>query len=344
MGQSGFPFGILIVLIGLAAAAFLIVVAIVWWRRTGRRQAAVMPLCGKCGYCVRGVPTFTCPECGADLREVGIVGPHGRRRWSTWLPVLVWTVLLPFPATLLTPMVAKVVPQERRPIVCRDIDCYSTDQPDVLLAKIHVCVEGRYWAWPWSAARPQYDNMVVYLFEPVWAELRVDLRTATCCRARSNGQGQFKLPRPFDVDVLLAWFAFAGLECDSGLAGQTAIDIFAAIEETPRSAGKTMSSSPDPQTGVGRVVAGTGRRVRADVLGFGGRLGDHRHICVLVPGLAVGDTPDCAPAATTAIGDRWLSQYRCESANIAPGVCEKNTPGYVAPGLREEKGVRNLFL
>jgi class 3 adenylate cyclase len=28
--------------------------------------------CGRCGYDVRGLPSFFCPECGSDLREVGI--------------------------------------------------------------------------------------------------------------------------------------------------------------------------------------------------------------------------------------------------------------------------------
>jgi hypothetical protein len=29
--------------------------------------------CGRCGYAMRGVTTFNCPECGADLREVGMI-------------------------------------------------------------------------------------------------------------------------------------------------------------------------------------------------------------------------------------------------------------------------------
>ena len=29
-------------------------------------------VCGNCGYSVRGLTTFKCPECGADFREVGI--------------------------------------------------------------------------------------------------------------------------------------------------------------------------------------------------------------------------------------------------------------------------------
>ena len=37
------------------------------------------PACGNCGYPARGISTLECPECGADLREVGIVRPgqHG---------------------------------------------------------------------------------------------------------------------------------------------------------------------------------------------------------------------------------------------------------------------------
>ena len=32
-----------------------------------------VPSCGRCHYPVRGMPTFVCPECGADVRDVGIV-------------------------------------------------------------------------------------------------------------------------------------------------------------------------------------------------------------------------------------------------------------------------------
>ena len=33
------------------------------------------PSCRACGYAVRGLPSFTCPECGSDLRDVGIDTP-----------------------------------------------------------------------------------------------------------------------------------------------------------------------------------------------------------------------------------------------------------------------------
>ena len=52
--------------------------------------------CGKCGYAVRGVSTFNCPECGSDLREVGIVPPHQSKRKQPSLPLRLigWTVLV----------------------------------------------------------------------------------------------------------------------------------------------------------------------------------------------------------------------------------------------------------
>ena len=56
------PFAILAVLaVGIVIGYF--------WR--GRRDSLTMT-CGKCGYSVKGLESMTCPECGADLREVGI--------------------------------------------------------------------------------------------------------------------------------------------------------------------------------------------------------------------------------------------------------------------------------
>jgi hypothetical protein len=48
--------------------------AVILWRFLRRKPAASAgSVCGKCGYDVSGLPTFTCPECGSDLRQVGIV-------------------------------------------------------------------------------------------------------------------------------------------------------------------------------------------------------------------------------------------------------------------------------
>lgn len=50
--------------------------------------------CGKCGYAARGLSTFICPECGSDLREVGIVRPEQRGTfpWHLLSKLVLWSV------------------------------------------------------------------------------------------------------------------------------------------------------------------------------------------------------------------------------------------------------------
>jgi hypothetical protein len=60
---------LLVVSIGVTAMNVFVLLS----RRQRRRVSR--PSCGKCGYAVRGLPTFICPECGSDLREVGILTP-----------------------------------------------------------------------------------------------------------------------------------------------------------------------------------------------------------------------------------------------------------------------------
>ena len=53
-----------------------------WWE-----PKVTEPSCRACGYAVRGLPSFICPECGSDLREVGIDTPgagaaiFGKVKW-----------------------------------------------------------------------------------------------------------------------------------------------------------------------------------------------------------------------------------------------------------------------
>lgn len=67
------------------------------------------PRCGQCGYCVRGIEGLICPECGSDLREVGIV--TGRSRWPIplWAQLALWSFLLLTGAILLTVFLLRTV-------------------------------------------------------------------------------------------------------------------------------------------------------------------------------------------------------------------------------------------
>src|SRR5688500_17834237 len=65
MISFGLLFFLLIFIVGF-------VFAIVFAARS-RKAGPTDPICGKCSYQVRGLTRFTCPECGSDVREVGII-------------------------------------------------------------------------------------------------------------------------------------------------------------------------------------------------------------------------------------------------------------------------------
>ena len=68
-------------------------------RMAKRRDQSYGSTCGRCNYCVRGLTTFICPECGSDLREVGIHAPSMDRGGlmapgSLSQKVTSWSILL----------------------------------------------------------------------------------------------------------------------------------------------------------------------------------------------------------------------------------------------------------
>ncbi|QQE13033.1 hypothetical protein JD969_06120 [Planctomycetota bacterium] len=72
--------GVLVgILVFLFGGVMLIVLGVVMKREPGRGEEAEAR-CGSCGYIVLGLERMECPECGNDLREVGIERPKARRR------------------------------------------------------------------------------------------------------------------------------------------------------------------------------------------------------------------------------------------------------------------------
>jgi hypothetical protein len=90
------------------------------------------PLCGQCGYCVRGLLAHICPECGGNLREVGIITPGSRRPLSRGKRVLLWTIVAPMPVLLLFAILFPMIgPQwlrttQRRVIFSQSSFCFVT--------------------------------------------------------------------------------------------------------------------------------------------------------------------------------------------------------------------------
>ena len=80
---------ILAVFIILLPAIICIVMGILMLRRKRTEHG-----CGKCGYAVRGLTTLHCPECGSDLREVGIVPPTAGPALPVFLIIAGFVIIL----------------------------------------------------------------------------------------------------------------------------------------------------------------------------------------------------------------------------------------------------------
>jgi len=102
---------LLLLIILLAIVAAVIAWALVVSRRGRRPSGAV---CGACGYSVVGLTTMRCPECGGDLREVGILTPHTPRQGGRVVGgALLFTALLGFVAIESGAALHSVLPQRR---------------------------------------------------------------------------------------------------------------------------------------------------------------------------------------------------------------------------------------
>src|SRR6185437_15161710 len=53
--------------------------------------ATPLQFCGKCEYCIDGLETTICPECGSELGVVGIFGASRNRYWMLAAYVIGWT-------------------------------------------------------------------------------------------------------------------------------------------------------------------------------------------------------------------------------------------------------------
>ena len=92
LGQANtdWSFMALMALIMLSVCGIIALVAILAYlekRNRNPHNTGPDSVCGRCGYSVRDLTTMTCPECGADLREVGIIPPDKPGRSKVEKPI-----------------------------------------------------------------------------------------------------------------------------------------------------------------------------------------------------------------------------------------------------------------
>lgn len=95
----------------LVLVLFMLVMPVLAFLRRRRRPLVERPSCGSCKYPVEGLPTFICPECGSDLRHVGIVTPQTMQREMPRAMIgVLWTIALLVMGGVISALLAPVVP------------------------------------------------------------------------------------------------------------------------------------------------------------------------------------------------------------------------------------------
>ena len=159
------------------------------------------PACGSCGYNTTGLTTFTCPECGADLRVAGITrGRGGEARAGFAVSALLLIPAWFMCGLILATAVSALVPHRQH--LQRDVRL--TGARSGAYRGIDVAARGE----GWEGERPA---------------MRVELRMVPLAAAPSaGGTGTMPSPPPaaFPVtttttaDAVAAWMAGAGLDAN----------------------------------------------------------------------------------------------------------------------------------
>jgi hypothetical protein len=111
-------------------------------KRRGNRLSEDEPRCARCGYIILPGASSICPECGADVRESGLVTPSTPMP-STSMPWVVLAVLLAWPAARwLAPHIAERQPFGWAYSATRRIQLSGTSAT----AYVQSWGTGRYWS------------------------------------------------------------------------------------------------------------------------------------------------------------------------------------------------------
>lgn len=98
-----------LVLLGAALVISAFVYMAYLTGRTLKMPDVARPCCAACRYPVEGLTSLHCPECGSDLRAVGILTPAIRRPLGPWLAIILWSLLLPIPSLVITRVLTSTV-------------------------------------------------------------------------------------------------------------------------------------------------------------------------------------------------------------------------------------------
>jgi len=191
-------------------------------------SAANQPVCGQCQYPVQGLPTFTCPECGADLREVGIITPRRHRPLGPGAKITMWSVMVFFAALVITSIAISFVPRTyiRRMSVALERPRSQAYQ------QIHFDGQGSYTGTsPSSWSQPlQTVTLTLKDISGKTSTLQVDLTNKRYPRFTRPDSAE---PAPVELDAaaLVEWLQGVGVEAPNNLRLSEAGDILNVLQK-----------------------------------------------------------------------------------------------------------------
>lgn len=218
------------------------------FRRSRGREAS----CGQCGYLVRGISGLTCPECGADLREAGIIGGRSHRLGRR-LVVVAWTLCV----LMLWSCVAPIFDwHQPRPGWRKQIELELSSSSPAAFQRFSVRATG--WGdagdrLPRTTDRVWFEEfagdassmtIISYFYIPLksvelrlrnndghWHKLTADYGVATMTRQESYA-GPVKLPTQrldLTLETLRSWLLQAGVAIDNDGAEHSIESLYGII-------------------------------------------------------------------------------------------------------------------
>lgn len=194
----------------LQTALFLIpvvasIVALMGLRRRSGKAIAE-PTCARCEYVVRGLPSETCPECGADLSIAGAIVPPGTREPThlALLALLALGIVAPL-AWLATPTIVRLLPTQHSQGEMLELTPASR-----VFVGVDIFHEG-FGFFP----GPGTIKLVLDPPSRVNAIMEVD---PTAARCRYPGQNWKTVETPFDANAILAMMRTTGIDTSHAAA------------------------------------------------------------------------------------------------------------------------------
>jgi hypothetical protein len=230
---------VIVLVIAAAVAAWALFIS------RGRRRPSGA-VCGACGYSVVGLTSMICPECGGDLRQVGILTPHTPRQGGSLVGgALLFTALLGFVAIEASAALYSVLPQRRT---------YSQHlrlltPKSGAYREVHFGVEGI--AWAKTGPDPAVEiELVPNVGAAGTATSPPRLRLIPDGGYEYVGPGSARVAKPgrFGATAVLEWLKTAGIDTSLQAAGVESAHIAGEANMFARAARRAMAS-PNSMSG-----------------------------------------------------------------------------------------------